>query len=161
MQAENTWEIEKNSEWMENAWKWEREREREYVWGSGGARGITARLSRLAVSPASLHQIESIFLVDFRSRSRPRYHGHEIFRGKSAIVQPWLFFFPPILFSLSLSTLFLLRWKYFHCFFHLFWRRGSRSSILLFSPSFLFLSIIRHDNVEVIIFFNRKQEERN
>lgn len=75
-----------------------RERERESIWDSGGVRGITARLSHFAVSPASLHQIESIFLVDFRSRSRPRYHGHEIFRGKSAIVQPWLFFFPPILF---------------------------------------------------------------
>ena len=34
--------------------------------------GITARPFHFVVSLASLHQIESIFLVDFRSRSRPR-----------------------------------------------------------------------------------------
>lgn len=68
-------------------------------WGGGGTGGgrVTGRPFHFAVSPASLHQIESIFLVDFRSRSRPRYHGHEISRGKSAILQESRHFSPAIL----------------------------------------------------------------
>lgn len=84
-------EIAKSS-MVENT-KWEQQRVEK-----GGRRGrITARPFHFAVSPASLHQIESIFLVDFRSRSRPRYHGHEISRGKSVILQRSRRFTPVIL----------------------------------------------------------------
>lgn len=115
----------------------ERERGRESIWDSGGVRGITARLSHFAVSPASLHQIESIFLVDFRSRSRPRYHGHEIFRGKSAIVQPW-FFFSTYSFSLFLSI-----------------STSMKIFSLFFSSRYLFLHILkeRHFSSKFTIYF--------
>lgn len=82
-------EIAKSS-MVENT-KWEQQR----VEKGGGE--ITARPFHFAVSPASLHQIESIFLVDFRSRSRSRYHGHEISRGKSVILQRSRHFSPAIL----------------------------------------------------------------
>lgn len=122
----------------------ERERGRESIWDSGGVRGITARLSHFAVSPASLHQIESIFLVDFRSRSRPRYHGHEIFRGKSAIVQPW-FFFSTYSFSLFLSIstsmkIFSLFFSSRYLFLHILKERyfSSKFTIYFIIYSFFF-----------------------
>lgn len=68
-------------------------------------RRVVTRPFQFAVSPASLHQIKSIFLVDFRSRSRPRYHDHEICRGKSTILHQSRHFSSAILLSLFFSSL--------------------------------------------------------
>lgn len=109
-------------------------------------RGITARPSHFAVSPASLHQIESIFLVDFRSLVR----GPVTTATRSFVENPRQF----NLFSLSL---------YFdENIFTVFPRHGFISVSLHILKErfslFLFFFPIRHNKVKVIIFLIEKEK---